>query len=375
MKIGSFSNLMLSAQAWEIVLVVLFGVVAILLGSFLFFILSPNKRILGKTTKISDSETIVDGIPEISIDNTLVEEVDDDSEDSEKEIVSEGKEIIVRYYKSFLSKLIQADQTVKNYYKELTNYLLDYELMIDRISWRYSSFNVKRKKFAKLNIKGKTLCFYCALDPSQLDMKKYLATDVSSIKKYEKVPCMLKITSQRALARAKSLISKLANEFNLTKFADGPRQHLKDEDYVNDTTENLIARGLIKVKAVNGEEITHDAQLVQERFGRFEKVSVKQAHSLISDEEVIKLVHEEHHVRRQGKRAIINIDTLSKCFEDNDFINLEILKARGLVGKKESAIKILARGTLNKVLTVEADDFSLDAIKMIVLTGGTVLKY
>ncbi|MBQ8433784.1 MAG: uL15 family ribosomal protein, partial [Clostridia bacterium] len=57
-----------------------------------------------------------------------------------------------------------------------------------------------------------------------------------------------------------------------------------------------------------------------------------------------------------------------------DVVTIDALKQKGLVPKKEDAIKVLARGTLDKVLTVEADAFSLDAVKMIVLVGGTAIK-
>ena len=44
------------------------------------------------------------------------------------------------------------------------------------------------------------------------------------------------------------------------------------------------------------------------------------------------------------------------------------------VNNKATYIKVLARGSLDKPLDVEADDFSPAAIKMIVLTGGTVSR-
>ena len=37
-------------------------------------------------------------------------------------------------------------------------------------------------------------------------------------------------------------------------------------------------------------------------------------------------------------------------------------------------MKILGRGSLDKALIVEAADFSLSAVKMIVLTGGKVIR-
>jgi len=45
-----------------------------------------------------------------------------------------------------------------------------------------------------------------------------------------------------------------------------------------------------------------------------------------------------------------------------------------MVARNTPHVKILARGTLSKPLTVYAGQFSVDAIKMIVLVGGTAIK-
>ncbi|MDE6408343.1 MAG: uL15 family ribosomal protein [Anaeroplasmataceae bacterium] len=44
------------------------------------------------------------------------------------------------------------------------------------------------------------------------------------------------------------------------------------------------------------------------------------------------------------------------------------------MSSKVDYIKVLARGVLDKPLIIEAQDYSIDAIKMIVLTGGEVRK-
>jgi large subunit ribosomal protein L15 len=75
-----------------------------------------------------------------------------------------------------------------------------------------------------------------------------------------------------------------------------------------------------------------------------------------------------------NKKDIINIDTLSENFDDGDVVTLKALKQKGLVSKNVGHIKVLARGTLDKCLTVEANAFSLDAVKMIVLVGGKAIK-
>ena len=42
--------------------------------------------------------------------------------------------------------------------------------------------------------------------------------------------------------------------------------------------------------------------------------------------------------------------------------------------RRATALKVLARGELDKKLTFVADDYSMDAIKMILLVGGTVVR-
>ena len=71
-----------------------------------------------------------------------------------------------------------------------------------------------------------------------------------------------------------------------------------------------------------------------------------------------------------GKKHEINIDVISSAFSAGETVSLDALKEKGLLPRNAKAVKILARGTLDKPLTVIAQDFSTAAIKMITLTGG-----
>ena len=53
---------------------------------------------------------------------------------------------------------------------------------------------------------------------------------------------------------------------------------------------------------------------------------------------------------------------------------IEKLKELKLVSPSAVRLKVLARGILTKPLTVEAEDFSIDAVKMILVTGGTPVE-
>ena len=73
-------------------------------------------------------------------------------------------------------------------------------------------------------------------------------------------------------------------------------------------------------------------------------------------------------------RGIINLDTISDNFSAGDRVDVNSLKEKGLIDKEVCFIKILAKGRIDKPLTVYANDFSLSAVKMIALTGGQSIR-
>ena len=97
-----------------------------------------------------------------------------------------------------------------------------------------------------------------------------------------------------------------------------------------------------------------------------------EADEIISDEVAMTAAHEEEGAGN-GYKTYINIGDIDKKFEANDTVTLAVLKEKGMVEKKAQRIKILADGELTKPLTVKAESFSIQAIKMIELTGGTVV--
>ena len=78
--------------------------------------------------------------------------------------------------------------------------------------------------------------------------------------------------------------------------------------------------------------------------------------------------------KKSNAIALVNIDDLDRSFNAGDLINLATLKEKGMVPNNTAHVKILARGTLTKPLTVCAGQFSMDAVKMIFLVGGKAVK-
>ena len=68
--------------------------------------------------------------------------------------------------------------------------------------------------------------------------------------------------------------------------------------------------------------------------------------------------------------AMIDICSVAAAFRDGETVNLDTLKAKGLVVPTAQKLKIYAGGSLDKRLSVEAHHFSLEAIFAIGTAGG-----
>ena len=141
--------------------------------------------------------------------------------------------------------------------------------------------------------------------------------------------------------------------------------------YPYETTEKLIARKLIK-------ELTdEDAQsgTVFRKSDVRQSVTAAEVDSIMNDEVAEILIEKAEEVSDRAKVGIVNIDMLSRTFADGETVTLEEVKKRVKgFDRKVTYLKVLARGVLDKKLTVKADAFSLQAAKMILLTGGKVIK-
>ena len=69
------------------------------------------------------------------------------------------------------------------------------------------------------------------------------------------------------------------------------------------------------------------------------------------------------------KYAVINLSDLNK-FEENTTITPELLKEMGILKNQLDGVKILGNGTLEKKLTVQANQFSKKAKEEIEKLGG-----
>lgn len=140
-----------------------------------------------------------------------------------EEVAEEPKEdLVMRVDRSFTAKLKQSDDEVKDRYGMIKNALLSYKKFKSTVSWNADRFNCGRTTIAKMNIRGKTLCVYFALDPKDPAFKQtiYNQKDMSDQKAYAQTPFMMKIKSDLAAKRAVRLVETLAEQKGVAKKKD-----------------------------------------------------------------------------------------------------------------------------------------------------------
>ena len=140
-----------------------------------------------------------------------------------EEVAEDPKEdLVMRIDRSFTAKLKQSDDEVKDRYGMIKNALLSYKKFKSTVSWNADRFNCGRATIAKMNIRGKTLCVYFALDPKDPAFKQtiYNQKDMSEQKAYAQTPFMMKIKSDLAAKRAVRLVETLAEQKGVAKKKD-----------------------------------------------------------------------------------------------------------------------------------------------------------
>lgn len=149
----------------------------------------------------------------------------------------------LRYDKSFMAKMIQSDDDVKNWYTELKNYLLSFDRVKSRVSWKHEMFRAGRQPVGRIAFRGKTMCLFLPLDPGTVD-EKYKVEDVSSLSSVEETPCMYRIKNDRRVKYAKELILSVAEHLNTVQTEREPVDYYMPYEGVV----QLINKGLVKRK-------------------------------------------------------------------------------------------------------------------------------
>ena len=140
---------------------------------------------------------------------------------------------------SFAEKVTAAPQEVKDNYNDLKAYALGYGLK-SRVANGGDTFRLHTKTYFRINMVGKGLKLYYALDPKDYADSPIPVQDVGHKNLYKDIPLCFKVRSGLSVKRAKQLIDDVCGKAGLTAGAPvDTRDYAADlVNYVNDGSES-----------------------------------------------------------------------------------------------------------------------------------------
>lgn len=300
-------------------------------------------------------EEIDDEEEEEDFDEDEEEDEEDDEEEEEDEEIGEieigGKSYRPKY--AYPTRIKLVSDKVKDFYTDIKNEFLSYGIK-SRISKTKENFNFSRDNVARFVVRGKTLKLYIAIDPSSIDHAYFHHKDVSEKKTYFDIPTMVPIKSRLASVKARELVAMLAEQLGLHK-----KRRFQNKDFSAD----LSAEGLTYVD--------------RKGYGYLVKPSVTLADvTEIPDElsDRLSQVSKSQNKINRFIRTKVAVDVLAEKFQDGETVTIETVRTRGIGAPNANCLIVEDGETLDKKLTVYAEEFSPNAIKMIALCGGEVFK-
>lgn len=300
-------------------------------------------------------EEIDDEEEEEDFDEDEEEDEEDDDDEEEDEGIGEieigGKSYRPKY--AYPTRIKLVSDKVKDFYTDIKNEFLSYGIK-SRISKTKENFNFSRDNVARFVVRGKTLKLYIAIDPNSIDHAYFHHKDVSEKKTYFDIPTMMPIKSRLASVKARELVAMLAEQLGLHK-----KRRFQNKDFSAD----LSAEGLTYVD--------------RKGYGYLVKPSVTLADvTEIPDElsDRLSQVSKSQNKINRFIRTKVAVDVLAEKFQDGETVTIETVRTRGIGAPNANCLIVEDGETLDKKLTVYAEEFSPNAIKMIALCGGEVFK-
>lgn len=167
---------------------------------------------------ISESETVenTEKVTEIVIEPAGSESTEETGDAAEETAVPANRfDFGPRNNHSFETKIELAPEEIKSFYREIKAFAESYGVKVVR-SHKHERIYKGRTIFALLTFKGKKLAIALALDPKTADAK-YHAKDVSEVKRFEKTPMLMRVTSQRKVKYATQLLAELFEKAGIKK--------------------------------------------------------------------------------------------------------------------------------------------------------------
>lgn len=203
--------------------------------------------------EVVEEPVVEETVEEPVVEEPVVEEIAPSAEPTYNEVddqlVDADTGMVIRLKRSFTAKMKQSEDRIKGYYNDIKNALKSYKRINSNVSWHGDRFNLGRDTIAKMNICGKTLCLYLALNPEDEEEFKqtvYHQKNVGMQKAYENTPFMVKVKSDGAAKKAVRLVGILAEKLE-TQSIEGFEPVDYTADFGYETTKQLLDEGFIKL--------------------------------------------------------------------------------------------------------------------------------
>ena len=121
-----------------------------------------------------------------------------------------------------------------------------------------------------------------------------------------------------------------------------------------------------------GEEVPEEE--IPEEVETVEEVDAETVDEMMTDKVAAAFLVASDEEGGQGKMGIINVGLISAAYQAGETVDLASLQEKGMIDGNIGRLKVLASGTLDKPLIIKADAFSVQAVKMITLTGGQAIE-
>jgi len=282
----------------------------------------------------------------IEVDNFNKKEIKENEEINQIRFVNDSK-VFVKERKSFEAKLIQSNKEIQDYYSKIKNAFLSFTKVKSRISWKYEAFSVGRMKLAKIQIRGKSIVLYLALDPTKYDLKKMKLENQESNPLFKDTPIVIRIRTIERLNEALELIKDLKKRFLLD---EGFIKEKHDFIYEYQDNKTLQKQGLIKVFAKFGDYSNEiEAQIgknIQSKKNNNFPVYKDEKRLVLTIDENNNFIERVENVRTtlEGNKEIVYLDTINHYFNDGDTVDLKALKEKNIIEYDTNFFKVVYRG-------------------------------
>ncbi|MDE7372567.1 MAG: uL15 family ribosomal protein, partial [Clostridia bacterium] len=278
----------------------------------------------------------------------------DEEDDFVEATIVEADGTVRKTTPNFRMRLKESSDKNREWYAAIKNLFCSQKGVTYRVYKRVEKIRYQGQVIAVIGIAKRSIKLWLALKPYEYDARRYHHKDVSDKPRFVDVPLYVRVGSDRALTRAQELILALFQE-----------QAMESRKRYNDRSIQELIFTLKHNRLLANKETK---QLLCE---------VMHVHDCdVLDNETAEKCIESKNVDFIDESVIeqVKLDDIDANFQDGNRVTLDKLRKAGLVSEECTGYTVVAGQRLTKPLIIVANDFTLEAIKLIALTGGRVIK-